>query len=230
MARILTTDQALRAIYFDFEGTVGDPPSMLGWSFERDEGGEHFRQRIVERDLWSAAGLGVPRTRPRQKALRRTLDGAIRRMVTLAEEQDRLLVSWGDFDRMQILRYASDQYLVERACSRYRNALPTARQWLRLVHPDVSLDKTWSGKHRLSVYADIVGLEVPERYGKDVAAKGIRLLRTGLAEHGDFSCVPDEVKRAWKDVRGHNRLDCQLAREIVQMAAAQYWSVSSRDK
>ena len=99
MSERMTGEEARRAIYFDFEGCVGEAPSILGWSYLRDDGTEHFRQRVVELALWPASGVTVPHTDGRQKLRRRMLDDAVRRMLELAEEGDRLLVSWATHDR-----------------------------------------------------------------------------------------------------------------------------------
>jgi hypothetical protein len=52
--RQLTIDEAVRAVYIDFEGTAVDPPSFLGaeW-WERDD--LHFVQYVLEPALWPAA-------------------------------------------------------------------------------------------------------------------------------------------------------------------------------
>lgn len=221
--RILTSEQAARAIYFDFEGCKDEAPSLLGWSFQRDDGTEHFRQRVVEPALWSAKHA-VPHTGGTVRCSKMTLAGAVNRLVTIAEEQDRLIVSWARHDLKMIEQHVGDARVVRRAQARHRNALPTVRQWLQRSRPDVVLSRTWGGKHRLARYREIMGIPVPEKYDQDVAAKGIRAVRTAIARHGRYSSIPsdDSARRAWKAVLGHNRLDCRDARVIVTLAAAEY--------
>lgn len=223
MPKMLTPEQAARAIYFDFEGCKDEAPSLLGWSYARDDGSEHFRQRIVEPALWGARHT-VPHTAGRSRCGKATLAGAVLRLVTLAEEQERLIVSWALHDLRMIESRVDDPALVRRAQARHMNALPTARQWLQRSHPEVALSRTWSGKHRLARYRDLMGISVPEKYDQDVAARGIRAIRDAIACHGSYSRIPvdDRARRAWKAVLGHNRLDCRDARLVVSRAAEQY--------
>jgi hypothetical protein len=63
---------------------------------------------------------------------------------------------------------------------------------------------------------------VPEKYGKNVAANGIKAMRAAIGTYGSYSEIPAEgkaAKDAWKAVLGHNRLDCKHAREVVTRAA-----------
>ena len=48
----ITPDQARRAIYIDFEGTMNDPASFLGALVINDAGHEEFKQFVFEKDLW----------------------------------------------------------------------------------------------------------------------------------------------------------------------------------
>ena len=220
MAGAMTADEARRAIYFDFEGCVGEAPSILGWSYLRDDGTEHFRQRVVERALWPASGVTVPHTDGRQKLRRRMLDDAVRRMLELAEEGDRFLVSWATHDRKIVEEYVTNPELTERLRARYRNALKTARPWLREVHPEIELVKDWGGAHKLAVYARIQKITIPAKYGPGIAASGIRTMRAALARHGTYANISPEDRTAWKALLGHNRLDCRVCGKVVRTAAA----------
>lgn len=223
MARVLTPEQAATAVYFDFEGCVGQAPSLLGLSLVGEDGSEDSRQWIVEPRLWGAART-VPHTQGAVRCRRATLDAAVAELVCVAEEQDRRLVSWARHDMTMIERHVGDPDLVARASRRYMNALPTARQWLRCLRPEVSLERTRSGKHRLSCYRELMQITLPEKFDQDVAAKGIRAMRDAVERHGSFTDVPagSAARKRWKAVLGHNRLDCKNAREIVTRAAAEY--------
>ena len=226
MARILTPERAARAIYFDFEGCVDEAPSLLGWSLVRDDGTERFTQDIVSPALRGATRK-VPHTAGKVTCGASTLRTAVDVMVLLAEEEDRRIVSWARFDMDMIERYVDDPAVVARARARYMNALPTARQWLQRVRPDEDLDRTRSGKHRLAVYCALMDVAVPQKYGSNVAAKGIRAMRDAIAKHGSYAKVPIDcsARQAWKAVLGHNRLDCRNAREVVNRAAQEYAEV-----
>jgi hypothetical protein len=223
VARLLTPEQAARAIYFDFESCVDEAPSLLGWSFELEDGTEQFSQWIVEGALQSATRT-VPHTDGAVRCGRSTLDEAVAHLVTFAEAYDRQIVSWARFDLNVIESNVDDRALFERARVRFMNALPTVRKWQRDVHPDEILERTWGGKNKLSVYCELMDIYVPEKYGQNVAAKGIRAMREAIETYGSYSAIPTEgkaAKEAWKAVLGHNRLDCKNAREVVIRAAAE---------
>lgn len=222
MAKVLTPDQAAQAIYFDFEGCPNQAPSLLGWSYLRPDGTEHFRQRIVERELWPACGVTVPHTGGAQQCDKRTLDNAVRRMCELAEEGDRLLVSWSEHDLRMVEGHVGKEEVKARVRARYRNALPTARQWLSIVHPEIQLQREgYGGKHALAAYAQIMDIRIPQKYGVSVAASGIKAMRAALAVHGKYRLAPKAAQLAWAALLGHNRLDCKVAREIITRAAAE---------
>lgn len=221
MSRLLTEEQAARAIYFDFEGCVGEAPSLLGWSCALDDGSERFSQWIVEGALQSATRT-VPHTGGAVRCGQCTLDQAVDYLVTFAEGYDRQIVSWARFDLNQIESHVDDPTLFERAQARFTNALPTARKWQRDLYPNDVLERTWGGKHKLAAYCDLMRIHVPEKYGQNVAAKGIKAMREAIGEYGSYSGIPAEgkaAKEAWKAVLGHNRLDCKNAREVVTRAA-----------
>jgi hypothetical protein len=123
-----------------------------------------------------------------------------------------------------IERHVDDPVLFECARVRFMNALPTAKRWLKCVHPDLELKRTWGGKHKLAAYCELICIRVPKKYGQNVAAKGIKAMREAIESHGSDLAITAEgktAKEAWKAVLGHNRLDCQNAREIVTRAAAE---------
>jgi hypothetical protein len=221
LSRLLTPEQAARAIYFDFEGCVKEAPSLLGWSFVQDDGAEQFCQQIVEGALSSAART-VPHTAGAVRCGRSTFHEAVTSLVATAEGQDRLIVSWAHHDLDMIEQHVADHELFERARLRFKNALPTAKRWRKSVHPDLELKRTWGGKNKLAVYCDLMDIRVPEKYGKNVAAKGIKAMRAAIGTYGSYSQITPEgkaAKDAWKAVLGHNRLDCRNACDVVTRAA-----------
>ena len=219
--RILSAQDAERAVYFDFETLKGEPPSLLGWSYLRDDGAERFEQWLVEPLLWPAAPVKVPHTDGRVNVHGRSLNAAVRALVEIAEAEYRLLVSWSEFDLLQIREHAAPE-LAGRCASVYRNALPTVRQWRKHVRPDAEIDRTFRGKNRLPVYAELMRVHIPEKYAQNVAANGIREMRAGIAESGSFTAATQEQRRAFKALLGHNRIDCGSARQIVMRAAEEY--------
>jgi len=65
-------------------------------------------------------------------------------------------------------------------------------------------------------------IRVPEKYGKNVAVKGIKAMRAAIGTYGSYAQITAEgkaAKDAWKAVLGHNRPDCRNARQVVTRAA-----------
>lgn len=223
MARILTPEQADRAIYFDFEGCKNEAPSLLGWSYLTDDRKtEYVCQSVIEPLLWSAAGAKIPHTAGNCCCDRISFDEAVRFLFNRAQDEDRLLVSWSTHDLTMIEEHVTDKQLLLQIGSRYRNALPTARHWLRKIHPEVELPTGFGGGHTLTAYAQIMNLHIPVKYGTNVAAHGIRTMRAVFASGRTYTTSSKTERDNWKALLGHNRLDCKYAREIVTRAAREY--------
>jgi hypothetical protein len=47
------------------------------------------------------------------------------------------------------------QQIAHQLEQRYRNSLPTARQWLKKAHPEIVLERGFGGRHTLATYAQI---------------------------------------------------------------------------
>ncbi len=87
-------------------------------------------------------------------------------------------------------------------------------------------------KNKLAVYCDLMDIHVPEKYGKNVAAKGIKAMRAAIGTYGSYSQITADgkpAKDAWKAVLGHNRLDCRNAREVVTRAAEESAEIERPD-
>jgi len=223
MAKILTPEQASCAIYFDFEGCKHEAPSLLGWSYLSDDRRtEYVCQSVVEPLLWSTAGVKIPHTAGNCCCDSKTLEDAVRYLADIARRDDRLLVSWSTHDLTMIQDYVCDKLLVLQVAARYRNSLPTARQWLKKVHPEIELSSGFGGKHTLATYAQIMGLHVPVKYGANVAAHGIRTMRAVYESGRTYTSSTKPERDDWKALLGHNRLDCKYAREIITRAAMEY--------
>jgi hypothetical protein len=223
MPKILTPDQADRAIYFDFEGCKNEAPSLLGWSYLTDDRKtEYVCQSVVEPLLWPAAGAKIPHTAGNCRCDRKSFDEAARFLFDTAHGEDRLLVSWSTHDLTMIEKHFTDEHLAFQIGSRYRNALPTAHQWLKKIHSGIELPGGFGGGHTLAAYAQIMNLHIPVKYGTNVAAHGIRTMRDVFESARTYTTLMKTERDAWKALLGHNRLDCKYAREIVTRAAREY--------
>lgn len=223
---ILTQEQALNAIYFDFEGCRDQAPSLLGFSYLCSDLSECHRQYIVESKLWPASGRIIPHTNGKIICGKSTLDQAVLQLYELATERNCLLVSWSNHDSNIIDNHVSNDLIKALIKTRYVNALPTARQWLRLAHPSIQLEKGYGGKNKLSVYARLMGINIPDKYGSGVAASGIKQMREALAVARSFSNISKEARDAWQALLGHNKFDCKVTSDVVIRAASEYAELS----
>jgi hypothetical protein len=187
--RDLSADEALRALYIDFEGEKDHPPVLLG-AHRRGRGPRPYVHAYVIDEAFAVFG---------DTALK--LQDAIERIVGRAEARDRQIVAWSTHE-LTIVRelLADDPNLVARFEARFVNALALARFWRNKLHDG---DRPEEG--RLADYLALIGYEVPdEGLGGDVGAT-IRAIRTTL---GRGAPPTSHQRERWRRLVEHNRHDC----------------------
>jgi hypothetical protein len=193
--RNLSADEALRALYIDFEGEKDRSPVLLG-VHRRGRGSRPYVHAYVVDEAFAAFG---------DTAL--SLHDAIERVVRRAEARDRKIVAWSthELDIVRGLRDV-DPELVARFESRFVNALALARFWRNKLHDG---DRPEEG--RLADYLALIGYEVPdEGLGGDVGAT-IRAIRTTVKR----GAPPTSHQRErWRRLVEHNRHDCVGMRRL----------------
>lgn len=220
--RILTADEAKRAIYFDFEcvgrGSYKEPPILLGaaWDFGPRWVPRECTVWVTDRLYWFAGRALIPQAGITRYTKNRSLDDAVQELLMLADSEDRLLVSWSNHDLQLILDYC-DERIAEDAPNYHVNAIPTAKAWLEAAR-HVKLHR---GDNSLSYYAPLIGFDVDNEYGENCAASGMYAMKVAIEGHHQRrrTAVAMEAQRLWRISLGHNLQDCRAAAAVSITAA-----------
>ena len=216
MKKILTSEEAQRAIYIDFEVTAVDPPSFLGVLWFSDSGERDFKQLILEEALWPMT-IGKPSTEfgPCTKETWKGL-GAIRK---LSVDEERLVIAWSTHESSELAQRV-DGLDGEWFSENVVNAIPIAKFWKKKAFPEVVFKKSpkkWKmGKNSLDQYMRLIDYQVPKAFGPGNSASRIRAVREMLLKKGgDYSLLTPTAKGKWTKALLHNWHDCNGMREVM---------------
>jgi hypothetical protein len=213
----LTTLEADRAVYIDFEKCVKNPPSLVGilWAptdpvTGRVSSNWHFEQAVLETALHTAArATGGP-------CIACSLDAKLLDLVELVVREDRLIVAWSVHDLAVIEEYFEEPASVVKSIrDRYRNALHTVRPWRRRTFPHVTLTS-----NSLYEYLRLTGFRVRPHVGRQKVAKQIRAVREQLRSGKAYGALTPNAKRHWGKILEHNRNDCLGMRKVIEIAVS----------
>lgn len=231
-ANIVTYDEAVRAIFIDFEktGRADDPPVLLGVYWLEDGSGEpRFDQWIVDPRLRRIERTKVPGAPEGTRCRAKHLDVIASEVAQRSLVEGRLVLSWSLHDLALLTKHVTDPIICGVLEERHRDAKLTAKRWLHIVHPGVKPPKpAYGGGHKLAFYLKLTGYVVPKRFGEDVAAKGINAITEALVSRGGYnSDVSLKVRQAWKATRGHNYHDCAGMFHVVERATKELAAAKS---
>jgi len=218
--KVALSPDTARSIYIDFEGTKNAPPTLLGVLIPRSKRAAEFEQFVFEELFFQAAEA----THRQCAGLQEVIEG----LVNLAEKENLQLVAWSHHE-LKLIRKMVSTDLADRFEARYRDAKKTARRWMHKAHPDIELERGWSGRYRLARIMELAGYEdVPSEYGPDLAGGHLRRVRAHLkTKAGDFGSLKDDAKRNWTDLLEHNRHDCFGMRHVDERAIRELAGVTS---
>jgi hypothetical protein len=186
----ITPAEAKSAIYLDYEGNKDKAPTLLGWAVSGT-----YKAAIVEplfatcADRYRAKGIYAE-------------DHAnlVLRLITQAEDENRLIVSWSEHDLVQMANVLKPVD-IERLLAIYRNAIRTARPWHHRTHGKLP------GSATLDYFESLTGYAVPEKFGLGLVGEALRLIRSQLKEGRDYSGLSDKARVDWVKIVKHNRHD-----------------------
>jgi hypothetical protein len=204
----LTSHEATRALYIDFEADATHQPVLLG---VHRRGGSSPRPRVPQRitDLLFAP-LGLPAA---------DLHTTIRNLVMRAERRDRRIVAWSE-NELKVVRNLGDKDLTARFEAQFLNARSFAERWRNKCH-----DRAKPETNRLRDYLDLIGYTVPTDATYGEGAETIRRIRASL-EKGRAP-TPNQLDR-WHRLLEHNRFDCAGMRAVCLVAAREIDAVDVR--
>ena len=222
MAKItsVTPDEARKGIYIDFEGTMTEPPSMLGILYATDDDQLVFDQPVFERELWPATSYTPTKSGGYEPRAAR-LDETIRQLQTQATRERRKLFAFTSHELEEITKDL-DATTTEWWNANLVNVLPHAKKWAKTHHPDYVFQKKnyKFGKHSLDQFFGLIGYSVSDIHGPGKSAKRIRVVRNALVNKaGDMSKLTPRQRGHWTKAMRHNWHDCEGTRKLMIEAA-----------
>jgi hypothetical protein len=219
--KLLTPEEARRAIYVDFEGRKAEPEMVLGVSWQRHKSGPpSLRHYIVDQRLAPIADQIeiVGDDVAEHEWVIATTRQAITELLQLAKKQDRLIVAWSQHDFKVVADGRGlSPYQRRHLVPRYRDAKETARKW---VNRGIAGTVLPPGKgHTLDRYQRMIGYQVPNEYGIGRTGENLGKLIDALEKRGTWDALTDRQQRRAIEIIGHNYHDLDGMREIATQAA-----------
>jgi hypothetical protein len=198
---ILTTHEARRALFVDFEGRMQEPPAFVGVAW--DVGSEpRLRQVVLDIRLTGAASAKALETLE--------LRAFIAELATWARSEDRVLVAWSERELRVFDDQASTPLDRTTLRNRYRNGVKLAGDWRR--HHTRRTGTSTSplpADNSLASFMEHFGYEVRQGRGPGNVAKAIKDVREGLQRRdGEYTSLTSVMKSKWTRAIGHNEDDC----------------------
>jgi hypothetical protein len=199
----LSAQDVQEAIFIDYEGNIDKPPTLLGW---RLLGQTHAA--IVEADFAVCSN----RFRAKDVVFQDHATLALS-LIEQAEREGRKIVSWSehDFKVMAAVLSEADQARLQTV---YRNAIRTARPWHYLTQCQGAKDAS------LAYFSELLGFEIPVRYGLGLVGQGLRLIRQQLGEGRGYAELTQKARASWVAVVKHNRLDLTAMEFVLRSISA----------
>ena len=218
----ITPRQVESAMYIDFEGTMKDPPSMLGVLTVTD-GEAEFDQPVIEETLWPAAGH-TPNNTTGYAPRRADLTSVLTELRHRSTDEDRLIFAFSEHELGEILKELTSDEEIQWWKANLINVRPYAKEWAKKVHPNYTFKKSanpMGGKHTLDQFLQLAGYEVPKAHGPGNSAKRIRYVRDQLIKkHGNWDAVTPGAKRKWTNAMLHNWHDCYGTYQLMKQVTA----------
>ena len=220
-AKTLTVSEAQRAIYIDFEGFKGKPPTFFGWvwAIGKKAGDDHLAciHDIHDKALWPLVGevelpsgtVDIYQQRPF------TVGQSINDLARRAKNQDRRIVSWSTYEMVKIAESELSPSLLRMFEHNYRDGKVTAKEWfeeLRLT--------TAKQTNTLVRYLEEAEYPLPKTYGLGQTTKRLKSVLGGMENKGSWSRLLDGQQKNWEGLLVHNFADCHGLRHITKMATA----------
>jgi len=216
-AKPLSSSEADRAIYIDFEGTAVDPPSLLGVLWY-DGAQRHFVQYVMEEELWPAADAKSPDHGGNCRPATWADLAEVRRQ---AETENRRIFAWSTHEATALKEHIPDEDDKKWFASNVENARLNAKAWKKANHSDVVFKKIpYSGRHQLHKYFELIDYTVSKAFGAGNSAQRIRKVREMLKNKGgDYSALTGTKKGQWDRALKHNWHDCDGLRVLILVCA-----------
>lgn len=204
----LDPEEAIRALYIDFEGRKDNAPVLLGCAHRAGKGPKPWVWQVVTDRRFE------PLTRADDDIELLVLPDAVERILHRAEARDRLIVAWTEHE-LNVVKKHCPQHLA-RFEQRYVNARAVAVHWRNACHGG---DRPASNE--LADYLALIGYEVADEAGPGRAGETIRLVGAALEKGHGLDGLTDNQRRRWQGLRDHNLHDCHGMKKVCVLAATE---------
>lgn len=194
--RTISRPEALGAIYIDFEGCQGEPPSLMGILQE-----DAFEQIVLSQELASAAEA---------KGLRAASGAAVLEgLLACALQEGRRICAFSEHE----LHAAREHWGIDLEPV-YVNARPVVKRWWNRVQPG-ERPLEWSQE----ALERAMGILRPQNLRSGHAARRLRDVRTQLQRRRTYAKLTGTAKAKWTTLLKYNRLDVEHMAAMVRRAA-----------
>ncbi len=219
-AEPLTVSEAQRAIYIDFEGFKGKPPTFFGWvwAIGKKASDDHIAciHDIHDKALWPLVGevdlppgaVGTYEQRPF------SVGQSINDLARRADNQDRRIVSWSTHEMVKLAESELSPSLLRMFEHNYRDGKVTAKKWFQQL--DLGTAK---GTNTLVRYLEQARYPLPDTYGLGETTKRLRSVLGGIKTRGSYSQLTAHQQESWRGLLDHNFVDCHGLRQVTKAAA-----------
>ena len=218
--QLISPNEAQRAIYIDFEGFKGKPPSFFGWVWaigrRGSDGNLACLHDIHDESLWplldeitlEPGSVGTHIQRPYSVAQ------SINDLARRANKQGRLIVSWSTHELNKIAESELSPEVFHLFKDNYRDGKATAKKWFQ--HLGLS---TASQSNNLVRYLEQAGYPLSDNYGHGQTTKRLKSVLGGIKHKGSYGNLTTHQQENWKGLLDHNFVDCHGLRHVIKAAA-----------
>jgi hypothetical protein len=194
----LDREAAIGAIYVDFEGYVGKPPSLIGVAI-----GPAFTQVVLDTGLRLAAeakGLQVQKGSSVVEGLLARATRENRRIVAFSQHEKRICKEFYGIDLSPV--YADARFIAKKSSS---------REYSKLGRRPKSLKE----------YLRSIGYSRQTCLGERQSTQRLRAVTGMCAKRGSYEALTRTVKAKWTKALENNRVDVIGMKELVSICRAE---------
>ena len=199
-----------RAIYIDFEGTIKDPPSLMGLLYHDQDDQAVFKQFVIEPGLYPAGNA-------KEQCVNLPIEQVFETVAMQCKDEQRILMSWSTREARVIDEYCKSEFLRAYLLENIWDVKVEARKWKRNHFPEIRFPYIrGQGRHRLTEYLKLIHYQVPRGHGPGNTGQRVRYVRNQLLRtDGDYLATTAVAKGKWTKLLAHNYHDCNGLREIA---------------
>lgn len=204
----MTSQEACRAVYLDFEGNVDETPSVLGVRCE-----DRTTQFILEPAL---ASLGDLRNSKYDVRLS-TLEGVMSHVQDVAAAEHRRIAGFTTHEAGVVNTYCGDDALRDWFASAYVNVKKPIDRWVRAQVAAGGHDPVQD--RSLLTYMRFADIAYKPGCGPGIVGPGLTRLRAQIARHGSAAQMSKGTKLHWWRILSHNATDLVATQELTRLSA-----------